>query len=239
VNPQVHAFDNESLVETAECQAATVASARQFCGDLPLAIGPITLKMQFNPNATGPESEIEPGILPFQIDIRQMSLFGAAWTTASLKYILESGVYSATYYETSGWLGVMETEAGPPAPDRFRSLPGSVFPLYHVLADVGEFAGGQVIPTHSSDTLRIDGLALRRGDKTRVLIANLSPQVQKVTVQDLGQTLSVRRLDETNAEDAMQLPESFRSQAGERAETAAGVLELDLLPYAVVRIDTA
>jgi len=99
-----------------------------------------------------------------QVDPRQMSLFGAGWTAGSVKYLCESGAASLTYYETSGWRGVIELESGAPLPERFRSLPGGVFPLYHVLADVGEFAGGEVIPSESSEPLRVEGLVLQPGD---------------------------------------------------------------------------
>jgi len=167
-----------------------------------------------------------------------MSLFGAAWTAGSLKYVSESGVYSVTCYETSGWRGVMETEAGSPVPDKFRSLPGSVFPLYHVLADVGEFAGGEVIPTTSSDTLKVDGLALRKDGSVRVILANMTSKPQQVTVQNLSQRVRVRYLDETNAEEAMVFPEKFRTREGGTLQTDGGALELSLLPYAVVRLDT-
>jgi len=238
INPQVHAFDNASMVETLEAQAATVESARQFSGGLPLAISPITLKMRFNPNATGPEPEPALGELPSQVDVPQMSLFGAGWTAGSLKYVFESGVYSVTYYETSGWRGVMETEAGSPLPEKFRSLPGSVFPLYHVLADVGEFAGGQVVPTTSSNTLQVDGLALRKDGKTRVILANLSAEPQQVTVQNLSERVRVRHLNEINAEEAMLSPEAFRAGEGELLQTSGGALKLSLLPYAIARIDT-
>jgi hypothetical protein len=81
INPQVHAFDNGSLAETLAAQAVTVASARQFAGELPLAITPITLLPRFNPNATAPESAPAPGELPPQVDVRQMSLFGAVLDT--------------------------------------------------------------------------------------------------------------------------------------------------------------
>ncbi|MBI1878614.1 MAG: hypothetical protein HYR94_10375, partial [Chloroflexi bacterium] len=236
VNPQVHAFDNASLVETLAAHAPTVESARQFVGDLLLAVTPVTLKMRFNPNATGPEPEPGPGELPTQVDVRQMSLFGAGWTVGSIKYLAESGVDSATYYETTGWRGVMETEAGSAVPAKFRSLPGAVFPLYHVLADVGEFAGGEIIPATSSQILRLDGLALRKEDQTRVILANLSPESQTVTVQNLPAQVRVHYLDENNAEVAMQSPETFRAQEGELKQTKAGTLQLDLLPYAIVRI---
>jgi hypothetical protein len=237
LNPQVHAFDNASLVETLKAQAATVDSARQFCGGLPIAVSPITFKMRHNPNATAPETA--PVSLPPQVDVRQMSLFGAAWTAGSLKYIAESGAHSATYYQTRGWLGVMETEAGSPLPGVFRSVPGGVFPLYHVLADVGEFAGGDVLPTTSSDPLRLDGLAMRDGERTRVVLVNLNPQAQRAIVMGLGRRVSVNRLDETNVMEAMRAPRNYRAQQAEITTTNVGTLELEILPYGLVRIDSA
>lgn len=237
LNPQVHAFDNNSLVETLAAQAATVNSARQFCGDLPLLISPVTLQPRFNPNATGPEPMLGPGELPPQVDPRQMALLGAGWTLGSIKYLAEGGAASVTYYETTGWRGVMETADGASVPEKFRSIPGAVFPLYHVLADVGEFSGGEVLPTLSSDNLRVEGLALRKGNHLSVFLANLTHQSQTVTISALAPEVRLRILDETNAETAMHSPEVFRSQTGELRPTRMGILDVKLLPYAIARID--
>jgi hypothetical protein len=167
-----------------------------------------------------------------------MSLFGAGWTLGSLKYLCESGVFSVTCYETTGWRGVMETENGSPLPDQFRSLPGAVFPMYHVLADIGEFAGGEVIAMTSSDTLKVNGLAIRKDGKLRALLTNFTDETQIVTVQNLPTTVRVRRLNETNAEQAMLSPETLRAQEGEIMPTSKETLTLNLLPYEIVRIDT-
>jgi hypothetical protein len=240
INPQVHAFDNASLVESLEAEASTVESARQFVGGLPIAISPVTLKPRFNPNATGPEPEPAPGELPAQVDVRQMSLFGADWTVGSIKYLAEGGICSMTYYETSGWRGVMETVDGSPLPRKFRSFPGAVFPLYHVLADVGEFAGGGVAISTSSAPLRVEGLVLRKGDRTRILLANFAPEPQTVRVicTSLGKSVRVVQLDETNIEAAMNSPETFRAEPGHSIEAREGELELNLAPFAIARIDT-
>ena len=238
INPQVHAFDNSSLIETLEAQAVTVESTRQFANGLPIAVTPVTLLARFNPNATGPEPEPVPGELPAQVDIRQMSLFGAGWTLGSIKYLSESGASSVTYYETSGWRGVMETANGSPLPEKFHSLPGAVFPLYHILADVGEFAGGEVLVSKSSDPLKVEGIALHKNGKTRTLLANLTPDSQQVRVQQLTRTVRVRHLDETNAQTAMASPEAFRAERGELLQTTNGTLELNLLPYAIAQIDS-
>ena len=237
INPQNHAFDDASLIETLEAQSAPVASALRYFPQKPLAIGAVTLKPRFNPVATGPEPEPEPDELPAQVDVRQMSLLGAGWTVGSLGHLCASGVDNLTYFETSGWRGVMETGDGSPLPDKFRSLPGAVFPLYHVLADVGEFAGGEILPSVSSDPLRLDGLVVRREDRTRIIVANLNPDPQQVIVANLEKRVQVRRLDETNVVEAMQDPEAFRSRNGTETATIDRTLRLDLLPYACARID--
>ena len=237
INPQVHAFDNSSLMETLEAQAVTVQSTRQFTDGLPIAVTPVTLLARFNPNATGPEPEPAPGELPTQVDIRQMSLFGAGWTLGSIKYLSESNASSVTYYETTGWRGVMETAAGSPLPEKFRSLPGGAFPLYHILADVGDFAGGEVLVSKSSNPLKVEGIALHKNGKTRTLLANLTPDPQRVNVENLTGTVRVRHLNETNAHDAMASPETFHAETGELVQATNGTLELNLFPYAIAQID--
>jgi hypothetical protein len=237
INPQVHAFDNASLIETLEAQATTVASARALIGALPLAVGPVTLRMRYNPNATGPEPEPLPGELPAAVDVRQMSLFGAAWTLGSLKQLAGSDVQRLTYYETTGQRGVMETATGSPQPELFRSLPGAVFPLYHVLADAGEFAGGQIAPATTSHPLLTDGFTLHAGDHRRTLVANFSPARQTVWLRNAPAQVRVTLLDEENVEQAMTAPEQFRVQPGSEQQASDGVLQLHLRPYAVARLD--
>lgn len=238
MNPQVHAYDNLTLVENLEGQAWTVKSARQFIGKLPLVVSPITLRIR--PGVYPIQPEVGPDGLPPSVDLRQMSLFGAGWTLGSLKHISESGVQSVTYYETTGWRGVMETEKGSPS-ERFPSIPGAVFPLYHVLADVAEFTGGSVVPSTSNAPLKVVGIALQKADKTRVILANLSPELQYVRMlhPELAKYVRVKHLNETNAEQAMRSPESFRKDQGLLLQTSGNQIELCLLPYALVRIDPA
>ncbi len=78
---------------------------------------------------------------------------------------------------------------------------------------------------------------MHRDGKTRVLLANLTAVCQRVKVENLGGRVRVRHLDETTAEQAMISPAHYRAQGGDLLQTDRGELELDLLPYAVVRID--
>jgi hypothetical protein len=238
INPQVHAFDDASLVETLETQAETVRSAQQLYPGKPVVISPITLRARFNPDATGSEPTPAPGELPRPVDPRQASLFGAGWTLGSLKYLAESGVASFTYYETVGPRGVMEHLEGAPFPDRFPSLPGAVYPLFHVLADYGEFAGGTVLRTRSSHPLQVESLALQKDGHTAILLANMTGSPQQVRLSTpVTAPLSMRLLDEANLEQALCHPAEFRAQAAASVTSAIGEISVDLPPYAYARLD--
>jgi hypothetical protein len=135
----------------------------------------------------------------------------------------------------------METAAGSPLPEKFPSLPGRVFPMSHIFADIGEFAGGEVIRSTSSRPLAVDGLVLEKNGRRRTLLANLTAEPQTVQVEGLtgpgGAPVQVRVLDETNAIQAMQEPEAYRVAGGGTVMTQAGGLAVALPPYAIVRID--
>jgi hypothetical protein len=237
LNPQVHAFDELSLVESVAAQAETVTSARALGHGLPVIVSPVTLKPRFNPNATGPEQPPPPGQLPAQVDPRQLSLFGAAWTLGSLKYLSESGAASVTYYETTGWRGVMETEAGSTLPERFPSAPGMLFPLYHIFADLADLKPGQILACCSSNPLAVLGLAVRNGDTLHLLLANLTATPQQVEMGPVKEdTVSLRRLNTETAPLAAFDAERFRGTS----ETVGGVGEkvtVALSPFETVRID--
>ncbi len=236
-NPQVHAEDNSSLVENLEGQLYPVVSAREIFDGLPVFVTPLTLKPRFNPAATASEPPAQEGELPSQVDPRQMSLFGAAWTLGALIYLALGGVSGVTCYETVGWLGVMEREAGSPLPDIFGSVPGGVFPLYHVLADWCEFAGGEWQEVSSSDSLAAIGIMLRRGGKAALLVANLLPTLNKIAISAEDLDLQLRVLDQKSYMRAVTDPEGYRESEWRRLAKWDGRFELELGPYAVARMD--
>ncbi len=237
ITPQFHASDDLSLIENLAAQAETVQTALSFADGRRLVIGPVTLKPRFNAVATAAESDPAPGELPSNVDARQMSLFGAAWTVGSVKYLAESGASSATYYETTGWRGVMETEAGSTVPQRFPAAPSQIFPLYHVLADLGEWKRGQLVACESNSPLQVNGLAVRHRDRLHVLVANMTAASQKLEIHQLeSRTVVLRELDDRHAWDAMFRPEQFRLSRRE-ATVHAHSLQVTLAPHAVVRID--
>ena len=139
-----------------------------------------------------------------------MSLFGAGWTVGSLHRLIESGVAAATYFETTGWRGVMQGDEPPAAPERFPARAGMVFPLYHVFADLAEWKDGQLIPSQSSDPLAVETLAVTDEGGLHLLVANLTPHPQTVTIDALsGRNVALRRLNAETVEEAASEPERY------------------------------
>jgi len=232
-NPQVHAFDCATLVENLEGLRSTIENARLFSADLALAITPVTLKPRFRAGTARPQ----PGELPMQVDPRQASLFGAGWTAGALGALARPGVASVTFFETTGWRGVMETEGGSPDGSGFGSIPGAVFPLYHVLADAAEYRGGWIAEMEPGDPLLLGGIALRQDSRLTILAASFSPERQNARLEGVPPRLRIRRLNEENAVRAMTDPEAYRAAPRQHLESADGVLEIEFLPFEIIRLD--
>ena len=167
-----------------------------------------------------------------------MSLFGAGWTLGAIKSLAEKGVHSATFYEMTGARGLMFREQYISQFAEFPALPGSLYPIYHIFADVGEFSEGQVIHSKTNNPLKVTCLVLKKKQQIRVLVANLERTQTNIRVTGLSDQVWVKKLDEMNTMEAMQSPEEFRQQPGQKLKTEDGKLNLNFYPYSIARIDS-
>ena len=231
LNPQVHAFDDLSLIEALEAQPATVYSAIEFC-DRNLVISPITLRPRFNPNATAAEPKPE-NELPLRVDRRQRTLFGAAWTVGTLTRLLPiERIDSLTFYEATGWCGLMETELGCPLPELFGSQPGEIFPVYYVFAALS--GARHLLPTTVSDPRVLAAVTvMTRLGHSVCLLANLTPVRLAVTVEASAPALKLRVIEDAN------LSRIRRGELPEPTEKPLkdGRARLDLASYAVALLE--
>ena len=121
-------------------------------------------------------------------------------------------------------------------PEHFPSIADTVFPLYHVLADVGEFAGGSVVASQSSDLLKVDGLVLEGKGRQCILLSNYTSTPQHVTVQGLTGQRKLRWLDASTILFAMQEPDAFRAQLDSDLLSLEGSPMLTLPPHAILTL---
>jgi hypothetical protein len=239
MSPQVHATDDTTMMENLAAQPHVLASIRSWAGPVPVTVSPVTLKTRFTHLPEGESGEDGNEALPEDVDPRQSSLLAAGWTLGSLKHLAEGGVASITYYETAGWRGVMETEAGSPLPSRFHSIAGAVFPTYHVFADVAGWKPAEVLRTESTDPLKVECLALMQPSGLRLVVANLSGgQVSvQLRLDDLATRTDLRVMDEDTVEGFMMHPESRRRQEQRELIAQDGTVRFALKPYAIATVD--
>jgi len=231
INPQVHASDEQSLIEAIDSQRDTLVTARSFCEALPISVSSITLKPPFNQAATEEEAAPDPNQLPANVDGRQMALFAATWTVGSLRAMVEGSADSVTYYETSGWRGLFETEAGSPLPALFRSAPGMIFPVYWVFRFLADAERALIRPLLGDRSLRIEGFGLRSASQFSLLLANLLPSAQEIVLNAMPSgAAQLWRLNEETMVTAASDPRAFLTRAMSRSVFSA-TWDVTLLPY--------
>ncbi len=231
INPQVHATDNDSLTETIAAQPYTVHTAKSFSKGKPIHISPITFKMRWNPNATG-KSIIGTKQLPDNVDVRQMSLFGAVWLLGSINSLLVSEPASLTFFETVGLKGIMQS-VYPQYKDQFVAPAGFVYPMYFIFKILLEHKDWEFYHLESEQNLKFTGLAFgEKGKKASVvLIANYSSDLIPVKMPSEFNTSEVGMISEKNIIKLMEDPNRFENLM------SGNILDkLDLEPFAIAII---
>lgn len=167
MNPQVHSFDDRTVLQNAATAMVIAQNAPRLAGDALVSVAPITLRPRFNPNATDPDADVSNDHLPASVDQRQPTWFAAAWTALSIGYLAGPGtVDSVTYFETTGPRGILDAHSAEPCP---------------VHALLAELAGhSRVRLCASSDPEVCDALLLERPSGLRAIIVNMSDRSRDV-----------------------------------------------------------
>ena len=237
LNPQVHAFDNASMTETLAAQAITVQSAQAITEGRPVVVGPITLLPRINPDAEPTVGTPATGSLPATVDVRQPSLFAAGWTVGSVRHLAAAGAEALTFFETTGWRGLIERSDHDLRVPSFDSRPGMVFPVYHALRDITELAGAYLLPVEVSDRLAIEALALVSAHRFRLLVVNFQEETAMVQlVLPPLSSVTWRSLDETTYDFAADDPEDFQ-QTAQPLPDSGGIVTVQLRPFSVATVD--
>ena len=179
INPQVHSFDDRTLIQNTATQKTIAKNAHQIAKGKKLSIGPITLRPRYNPNATQPDKDVSNTPLPSSVDARQRTWFAEGWTAMSIRSLTESESISAvTYFETLGWRGIRELSTGSKDSLNFASKAGEEFPVWRLFKHLKGFTHAR--PTASNLPELVDCLIVTSGQKLKVILVNFSTIEQEV-----------------------------------------------------------
>jgi len=185
INPQVHSFDDRTLIQNSATQKPIATNAASIVPGKKISVGPITLRPRYNPNATQPDKDVSNTPLPSSVDARQCTWFTEAWTAMSLRAIAESNsVSTLTYFETLGWRGIKEFSKGSKDSINFKSAPGEKFPVWRFFASLKGFT--HMRPTASTSPESVDCLMLKSEGSLKAILVNFSTIKQEVHFSGIG-----------------------------------------------------
>ena len=179
INPQVHSFDDRTLIQNTASQKAIATNAHRIAKGKKVSIGPITLRPRYNPNATQPSKDLSNTALPSSVDARQRTWLAEGWTAMSIRSIAESeSISTVTYFETLGWRGIREISTGSEDALNFASKAGEEFPVWRLFKHLKGFTHAR--PTASSLPELVDCLIITSAEKTEAILVNFSTIEQEV-----------------------------------------------------------
>jgi D-apionolactonase len=234
IHPQEHASDNLTIVENLQAQAYTVESAMQFSDNREIWISPVNIQRRFNANIENFEHPCTKVGFPSQVDSRLMSLFGACWTTVSLKYLSEARVKGVTFFETVGERGIFQGDFSSRWPEEFRSVKGMIFPVYRVFEYLLKHKYFKVIKSTCSHPLIVESLVLSDGKQLNLILVNLSSDHKQVKIDGISGPATMKQLNADNYEYAVSDYNWFEKSEQTELTTYE---QLVLKPFSVSFID--
>ena len=153
-NPTVHGSDDDTIGESTEPLADIVRTARHRSESLKFQIGPMTLGLRYNTNATTPEGRRQAA----PADPRQSGMIAAAWLVGTIAGFIDSAIETLTFFEPAGPKGLLSDD-------------GVWSPAAHVLARLSPLTGRPVSVLRWPGNQRAAGLLIEAPNERILCIA--------------------------------------------------------------------
>ncbi|HWK65202.1 MAG TPA: hypothetical protein VNS34_09695 [Rhizobiaceae bacterium] len=231
--PNVHAADDQSVMETNETLPYQIRSTRAFMGDMPYRIGPSQLGCRENPygKSTIPNPDNSRRCLS-AIDPRQRGIFNAAWMIAYVAACARGGVEAVALGSPTGSMGHIHRMLDfrqPYFDDRPEAI---IYPGFHVIAGLARLAGQPLLEVDISPRSKIEAVVANEDGRPVVWIANLTGNTVEVALPDQFQSdANIAVLDADSFENITTRP-NYLDTSAQSIRSATIVLDA----YAVARI---
>lgn len=170
----VHGADDDEVMLGLASLPGMVATWRARHPALPLRVGPSAIAARASPLGAQPPSDGTRRLALAATDPRTRAQFGAAWALGHVAALAQAGVQAMSLLSLTGAAGLGEVRNGVFSP----------FPAFGVLSSVT--APAERLHTEVSDAQTVAALALGRGGRTQLLLANLRAEPTDVHVAGFG-----------------------------------------------------
>lgn len=173
--PNVHAADDQSVMETNEALPYQILTTRSFMGDKPYRIGPSQLGCRENPyGKTTTPNEDNSRLCLSAIDPRQRGLFNAAWMLAYAAACARGGLEAVAFGAPTGPMGHIHRALDHRQPYFDEQPEATVYPGFHVIAGLARLAGEPLLQTDVSQRGKIEVIASFENGHPILWLANLT-----------------------------------------------------------------
>jgi len=168
VNPQVHASDDRSMMQSPQALVDIAAFIGRIYDGLAVSLSPVDLIGVDGPYPAGPERSDGS---PPNVDPRLWTDFAAAWTVAAVAAMTQAGINSVTLFDLTGSRGLLASD-------------GNLSPVGTLLAALAPLAARPSTAVVSSDPDRCCALAFTGAPVTTIVVANLTGVPCPVSLPD-------------------------------------------------------
>ena len=205
--PQVHTFDDTSIMENLQGLLETVSAAHALAGNKTIALSPLTLRPRKSPDL--PLKDGGP-------DGRMQTLFGAAWTLGAIAICVEGKVSSLTLDEIS-----------PASPVAVLLSWVLDRPRKRIPA----------MQSGTSDPTRILGIELVRNNRSTAIAANLTNENMQTFFSGLPENCRYCILDNVSFKEIARQRGVEKTITMKALSRVNETVSLTLPPYALVRFE--
>ena len=178
--PQVHAGDDDSLIENLAAQAETVHSARAIYPGKDIHASVVSLLRRSNPDATSKPEPSGSG----SFDERQYTVFGGQWALCSLKYLAESGVPLVTLFEAAGNRGLVREDGQRENLRRNDNRSVGRSPYSYLLEIIQQCRVTGILPVLSSRPLNVEAVLFQADRSYLLALINFSDQSEEIMTDE-------------------------------------------------------
>ena len=221
-SPIVHGADDESVMLSLQSLPSMVATLNARYPGVSIRVGPSTIAARRSPLGRQPETDGTRRIALAQQDPRCRGLYGAAWLLGYVAQLTAAHVDAVTLMSFCGASGVVGSAGS-------KSL--IRYPIYHVLEHLQ--APARAVGVSIADPARIAALALSRGDRRELLLANLTSEAIEV---EFGEQLAPFNITVMDARSLQAASDTNRVWRPARQRSRNTVAALDA--YAVARLSS-
>ena len=173
----------------------------------------------------------DPSVLFVPVNKIVSYLAASGKAISDFKSLIFSGVNSISFYENGGKTEVFTADHSSTSLEKINSIP-----FFYLLREVLEMNNGFIIKAANSCPSDVDSFVFTAGGKVKVMLINLTQDVQKVVLTGISMHARIINHDSTSIKEALVSTGGKTENTGHEINFLHGNANIELQPYGIALI---